>query len=244
MEGSAEPWTAADLAAARLIGATVSDVVLQFRLVQMLILQDQLAQVQRQVQISEQPMIVADAAGQIVLTNEALRGMFPARTSLDRLDDLAAYFSEPGEVRHRLADLVKYRQTWRGEIYLNTLGEDRQPVLIRADPVYADRDRLRGFVVLLTDNAEQKAAAAARRRFQEGLVESHRLVSGRIGSKTDLTYHNLMSTVVENAQLAALEITDRADIQQMPQMLESVRASVARTADVLEHLIWYARRRS
>jgi light-regulated signal transduction histidine kinase (bacteriophytochrome) len=244
MEGSAEPWTAADLAAARLIGATVSDVVLQFRLVQMLILQEQLSQVQRQVHLSDQPMVIADATGGIILTNEALQRLFPAGTVLNALQDLAAQFTDSGEVRQRLADLVKYRQTWRGEIYLNTPGAGGQPLLVRADPVYAERDRLRGFVLLLTDNVEQKAATAARRRFQEGLVESHRLVSGRIGSKTDLIYHNLMSTVVENAQLAALEITDRADIQQMPEMLESVRASVARTADVLEHLIWYARRRS
>jgi chemotaxis family two-component system sensor kinase Cph1 len=98
-------------------------------------------------------------------------------------------------------------------------------------------------VLLLTDNTEQKAAASARRRFQEGLIERHRLVSGQIGSKTDLIYHNLMSAVVENAQLAALEITDRADVESMPEMLESVRVSVTRTAEVLEHLIWHARRR-
>ena len=243
MEGSAEPWTAADLAAARLIGATVSDVVLQFRLVQLLILQDQLAQVQREVHVSDQPMIIADADGGIMLTNQALQSLFPTDSGpLARLDDLAERFSAASDVRRRLTDLVKHRQTWRGEVHLKVLGADSQPLLIRADPVYAERDRLRGFVVLLTDNTEQKAAAAARRRFQEGLVESHRLVSGRIGSRSDLAYHNLMSTVVENAQLAAMEITDRADIQQMPEMLESVRASVARTANVLEHLIWYARR--
>ena len=53
-----------------------------------------------------------------------------------------------------------------------------------------------------------------------------------------------MSSVVENAQLAALEITDRANVESMPELLESLRASVARTAEVLEHLIWHARRRS
>jgi len=50
-----------------------------------------------------------------------------------------------------------------------------------------------------------------------------------------------MSAVVENAQLAALEITDRVDVERMPELLESVKLSVARTGELLEHLIWYAR---
>ena len=45
-----------------------------------------------------------------------------------------------------------------------------------------------------------------------------------------------MSAVVENAQLAAMEITDGLDTARMPAMLESVRTSVARTAEVLDQL--------
>jgi hypothetical protein len=45
---------------------------------------------------------------------------------------------------------------------------------------------------------------------------------------------------VGNAQLAALEIADGVDLAHLPEMLESVRASVARTAELLEHLIWHA----
>jgi hypothetical protein len=114
-------------------------------------------------------------------------------------------------------------------------------MLIRADPVYAAPDRLRGFVVLLTDNTERKAAGDARRRFQEGLLESRRIASRPIESWDDLGYRDLMATVVENAQLAVLEITDRADAEKMPELVESVRESVARTAEVLEHLIGHVR---
>ncbi len=244
MEGSSEPWTAADLAAASLIGSTVADVVLQFRSVQMLILQDQLNEVRRQVRVSEQPVVIADETGRILLTNEAFEQLMPsAHVQLEWLDDLAGLFAEPAEVRRRLSGLVAHRRTWRGEVYLQGQRAEAQPLLVRADPVYAAADRVRGFVLLLTDNTEQKAAASARRRFQAGIIERHRLVSGQIGSNTDPIYHNLMSAVVENAQLAALEITDRADVERMPEMLESVRVSVARTAEVLEHLIWHARRR-
>ena len=53
VEGTSDPWTPADLAAARLIGETVADVVLQFRSVRMLIAHDQLEQVTRQVRVSD-----------------------------------------------------------------------------------------------------------------------------------------------------------------------------------------------
>ena len=45
-----------------------------------------------------------------------------------------------------------------------------------------------------------------------------------------------MSTIVENAQLAALEIADETDLSECPTLLESVRTSVSRTAEVLEQL--------
>jgi hypothetical protein len=45
-----------------------------------------------------------------------------------------------------------------------------------------------------------------------------------------------MSTIIENAQLAALEFTYGTDKAGVPDILESVRTSVARTAEILEHL--------
>ena len=98
--------------------------------------------------------------------------------------------------------------------------------------------------LLLTDLSEQKAAEAARRQFQEGLIRPYRGMSVRLGSKADLLYQNLLTSVVSNAQLAALEITDGMDVADMPTKLESVRSSVSRTAELLEHLIWHATRAS
>ncbi len=243
MEGNAEPWSAADLTAARLIGRSVADVVLQFRSVLMLIAQSQLEQVFQQVRISEQPVAVADPAGRILLSNGAFEQLLPPdHPPLIAIEDLLPYFVEKDEVRTRLGNMLKHRQTWRGEINLQSGNGVPRPLLVRADPVFAAPDRVLGFVVMLTDNTEQKAATAARRQFQEGIIEQHRVVVGRIGKAADLDYHRLLSTVIENAQLAALEITDRADVERMPEMLESVRVSVARTTELLEHLIWHARR--
>jgi len=243
MEGNAEPWTAADETAARLIGRTVADVVLQFRSVLTLIAQSQLEQVRHQVQLSEQPVVIAGPTGEILLCNAAFEQLLPHdHGQLRLIDDLVPMFFEGDEVRNRLGNMIKHRQTWRGEVTLKPSDGTPKPLLVRADPVYAAADRVLGFVIMFTDNTEQRAATVARRQFQEGIIERHRLVIGRIGSTTDPDYHSLLSSVIENAQLAALEITDRADVEQMPEMLESVRVSVARTTELLEHLIWHSNR--
>ena len=242
MEGASEPWTAADQAAARLIAATIADFVLQFRSVQMLILQDQLEQVRRKVLASDQPLMIADSEGRIILRNEAFERLMPSsHIHLEWLDDLAEMFLGTAEVRGRFADLVERGQTWRGEVHMNIDSTSTRALLVRADPVFASADRVRGFVVLLNDNKEQKAAALARRRFQEGLVEQRYLAPGPLASVSDLEYHNLLSSLVENAQLAALEITDRADVARIPDMLENVRLSVSRAAELLKELIFGAK---
>jgi two-component system, chemotaxis family, sensor kinase Cph1 len=61
-------------------------------------------------------------------------------------------------------------------------------------------------------------------------------VSAPSGSSRDLAVQTLMSSIIENAQLAALEITDTTDISEAPALLESVQKSVSRSAAVLEQL--------
>lgn len=233
VEGTSDPWTAADLTAARLIGESVADVVLQFRSLRMLIAQRQLEQVRRQVRVSGQPVVIADAGGGVLLANEAfarLAGAPAPRT----LDELAGLLRDPEGRGLDLGELLRGGRPWRGEARLAAAGT---PLLVRADPVFSAPGRVLGFVVLLTDLTERRAAEAARRRFQEDVVERHRVMRVPLDSKADLAYRNLLAAVVSNAQLAALEVTDRIDVARMPEMLESVRASVARTAELLEQLL-------
>jgi chemotaxis family two-component system sensor kinase Cph1 len=243
VEGTSDPWTPADLASARLIGDTVADVVLQFRSVRMLIAQDQLENVSRLVRLSDQPVIVADAGGRILLTNEAFERLLrAAHPHIHRLEDLPQFFSEPVNFRTRLRELLKQRHTWRGEVHLETDAGGTKPLMVRADPVFSSPERVLGFVVLFTDLTERKAAESARRRFQESIIERPRVTDIRFDSNADLVYQNLLTSLVENAQLAALEITYGVDTVRMQGMLESVRASVTRSSELLEHLIWHASR--
>ena len=245
VEGTSEPWTPADIAAARLIGQSVADIVLQFRAVRTLIAQDQLEQFSRHVRVSEQPVIIADIDGKILLMNEAFKTLLPKdHSAVGRLDELAGAFQQSDRFLHNVADLVDHHRAWRGELLLRSEGNREKPLMVRADPVQPSRDRVLGFVLIFSDITDRKAAEIARGRFQEGIIQSNRINSVRLDSKTDLVYQNLLSSVVENAQLAALEITYGVETGRIAEMLESVRNSTLRTAEVLEHLIWHSSRTS
>jgi PAS domain-containing protein len=158
------------------------------------------------------------------------------------LEDVPALFQQPGEIRRRLGELRRYNRTWRGEVELRgaTPDEAPRPMLVRADPVFSHPSRPLGFVLLFTDLTERKAVEQARRQFQDGIVSGQRVVSGRLNTQSDLAFQNLLAAVLENAQMAALEITDGVDTAGMPGKLDSVRASVSRAAEVLDRLIRHA----
>ncbi|MEN3288765.1 MAG: two-component system, chemotaxis family, sensor kinase Cph1 [Bradyrhizobium sp.] len=239
VEGKSEPWSPAEIASARLIGETVADVALQLRSVRMVIAQDQLATISGQVLRSEQPVIIADVEGRILLLNEAFEQQL--RTShphLPHLRDLSSYFASPAEFRLGLDDLLRNRRCWRGELTIASKGAAPRPLMVRADPVIAPHDRVLGFVLIFSDLSERKAAETARARFQEEIADAKRS-SLRLDPNASLIYKELAASTVENAQLAALEVTHGAEPGGMPETLESIRTSTTRTLDILEHLVWY-----
>ena len=209
----------------------------------MLIAEDQLEQVRRQVQQAEPPVVIADADGHILQINSAFAALLPPRSKRpSSLSELRSLFAGPDDAKRELRDLAKTRRAWRGEVRLEGPDGAVIPLLVRADPVFARQNRALGFVLMFTDLTERKAADIARRRFQEAVIEERRPMSGLLDSKADLTFRNLLSTIVENAQLAALEIADGVDPADMPGRLETVRASVARTSEMLGYLLWHASR--
>lgn len=241
VEGTSDPWTEADRTAGRLIGGTVSDVVLQFRSVRLLIAQEQLRQVSRRVTISEQAVVVSDAGGRVILANEAFARLEPDLPgSLQWLNDLPECCTDPASVRAALEELVHHRRPWRGELDIRTDGGALRPLLVRGDPVFSSPDHVLGFVVLFNDLTQRREAEAARRRFQEHLVGQRRMSSVRLDSRTDLVYRNILSSAIGNAQLAALEITDSVDTTRMPELLDSIGASLERTDRLLQLLLWHA----
>lgn len=238
MRGQSEPWTEADIAAAKLIGNMVSDVVLQSRSVRLLIAQDQLDRLRQDVAASNQPVIITDIAGEILLINQACARLIgETNQPLGSLVDLPSLFVEPKLLAERLQALQKLHLSWRSENALRRANSGTTPVQIRADPIFAAADRILGYVLMLTDLTDQKAASAARRHFQDGVIEQNREAGDLITTTSGLSYQNLLRAVVENAQLAGLEITDRIDPTRMPEKLLAVRDSVRRAAILLKNLL-------
>src|SRR6202012_2172513 len=143
VEGKSDPWSPAELSSARMIGETVADVALQFRSVRMVIAQDQLETISRQVTRSEQPVIIADVDGRILLLNEAFEQQLRAsHPHLPHLRDLSAYFAAPAEFRANLEIPLHYKRRWRGEVQSGNKSSHPRSLMVRADPVIGPQDRV------------------------------------------------------------------------------------------------------
>lgn len=241
VEGTSDEWTSADRVAANLIRESVVDVILQFRSVRMLILEVQVLDEQERIGEAGHPVAIADAQGRILLANHEFNRVFSRRrTHLQWITDLPPLFAEPEPAARHINALLRDWRPWRGEVSLSGPAEGDARFLLRADPVFASSSRVLGFVLMFTDLSERKAAEAARRRFQESVIEARALHRTDARTPDALGYRDLENLILENAQLAALEITDGLDPKRMPEMLEGVRASVARCADLLDHLSSYS----
>ncbi len=242
VEGTCDPWTNDDLTTGRLLGESVADVIQQFRSLRVLIARDQFQSISAKVRRSDQPVLIADAGGSVVLTNESFDQLLEGRARPQALDDLVPLFIERDELQRCLVELRSYFRSWRGEVTLvGGLGSAR-PLMVRVDPVLSSPREALGFVLLFTDISERKALEDARRRFQADVVERHRISSQPLKNQADLKRRELLASIVGNAQLAALEITDGPDLSRAPEMLLSVQSAVDRATELLEHLVWYRSR--
>ena len=233
VEGTSDPWSPADLNAARLIAASVSDVILQFRAASLVIARDQLEQVRARVHASEQQTLVADPHGVVLEINTAFETLVGAKPGeIRRLADLPPRFRDAEGFAERLNALIVARRPWRGEATLESGAE----LHLRADAVIGADERLLGFVLLATDLSNRRDAENALARFQSDLLASQRRLAGRLETTTDPKARKLLAGLIENAQLAALEISESEGAQAVPARLKSLGESVARSAEVLERL--------
>jgi light-regulated signal transduction histidine kinase (bacteriophytochrome)/heme oxygenase len=246
VEGTSDPWTSTDIATAKLIGAAVTDVVLQYRAIQLVISKDQFDQVSRRVRAAKQLVVVADARGQILETNGALATILgERRQTMRHLSDLTDCFADPEDFSARLKALRSDCRSWRGEVVVISGEAAGQAFRVQADPVPSPNDRVLGFVLFFSDLSEQREVEAARRRFQEGIIVSRRrLIAPPVETRVDLRVRNLLQQIVENAQLAGLEVTDAADPSKVRGLLEGIRESVKRSAEVLSRFVIQASSRT
>ena len=112
--------------------------------------------------------------------------------------------------------------------------------MVRADPVFSAPGRVLGYVLLFTDFPGRGVVEEARQRFQEGLEQRRSSIESTMGSGGGVPYRDLLQSIVGNAQLAESEVVGGMDQARIPAVVDGVKDSVARTAELLEHLVRYS----
>ncbi|WP_246221637.1 GAF domain-containing protein [Marichromatium bheemlicum] len=242
VRGRALPWSSGQTATARLLGESVADVLQQFRSVRLLIAQAQLAEAQARVRISDQPMLITDPEGRLVLATASLERLF-GEGRLGSLDALPALVLDPESVQVALNALREAYQPWHAEIQVRGVDGGETPVLVRGDPVFSAPGRVLGFMFLFTDLTGLKAAEDARQRFHAGIAARQRHAEAPSCGGHGERYRELFAAIIGNARVAALELADGVDLERVPAMVEGVEHSVSHTTTLLERLLWYAAQR-
>jgi two-component system, chemotaxis family, sensor kinase Cph1 len=219
VRGTAVPWTSTEVALARAIGVALVDIIVQVHAVRLLIAEHQLHHVRSAVAGAREPVLVADSQGRIIFTNDAFHQLSPE--VIGPSEPLASRFTQPELVSEALSRLNAAPQAWRHKLDLISAGVVI-PVAARGEAV-TGRDGLRlGFIFVLTDLRETQRAAHAREQLEISLRQAARL--------TLPASDDVITAILSNASLAAMDITDAPGGPPVAGLLNEVEASTRRAA--------------
>ena len=236
VEGTSTPWTKANVATARAVGASITDVVLQFRSVRLLMAQQQIARAMGQIDGAEAPIFIADGDGACLVANSAFRELVHG-DEVEGVDALVRRFGDPSILEGLLSSQGGEPRSWRGRIELTSGEGGARPVLLRADPIFDRREGLLGTVFLFIDLTGKEEMESARLRFQESIVERRARFTARMVETPDEADQRLFNRILDNANLAALEVASCLEVDVVPDVLRSIELSVRRASDLLETIV-------
>jgi PAS domain-containing protein len=215
-------WKMRECAIAKAIGASLADMVLQLRAVRVLIAENQLSAMRRAIEASDDPVVIADDRGQVLVATRALDWLIGGpHLPIESLTDLAACFDDVPRTTAILQQLLTDRRPWRGELRLMARGgELGTPVALRADPIPGFDGGLFGVILMLTDLTQRHAADEARERLQRTIFSSQRLEEAPAPS-----VQALVSAIWANAGVAVSEIADSADVGSIAPLLHEVESA-------------------
>ena len=226
VRGTALPWSSSEQALARAVGMALVDIILQVNAVRLLIAQHQLTQIRETVGSSREPVVIADEQGRLLFSNAAF----------EQLVGVAG----GGVVGTPVADLFVHRETmaslldtlsmqpWRGELALRCGGDPGElPVEVRAEAVPGRHGLLLGFIFTMVDLRESKRAAAARQHLEDALRSA---AVGSPATEGARGADQVISAILTNASLAAMDIAEATDGPPVAPLLEELEASTQRAA--------------
>ncbi len=221
---TASPWSGADLALAREIGATLVDIILQIQAVRLLIAEHQLSLVRVTVENSKEPVVIADSRGRILFANKSFsqQSGIGDRT-LDTLNDLALIFTHKEQAHAMLRRLVQQRQSWRGELSF-VAAPAPIPVGVRADNVPGANGGILGFILIFTNLSDAKKAEAARQHMERALQRASRGIADADTTPASVP-DQVVSSILANARLAALDIVDGGSGRALAPLIEELETA-------------------
>jgi hypothetical protein len=116
------------------------------------------------------------------------------------------------------------------------------PVAIRADVIpRLDGTGALGFIVLVTNISDDRAADAARMRVRSVIEDAQRPLRQReIALDDGEGFEHLLRAVIEHATLAVMEVADEPDSMTVVPTLDELEASTKRLADLARQMSAYA----
>jgi nitrogen-specific signal transduction histidine kinase len=240
---TARPWSHADIAAAQAIGTSLRDVALQVRSMSYLVTEDRMSQLRRSLQASTEGVLIADGNGRIRFANEAFSRFFRRpHVHLADLDDLPPLFRDPANARAMVRTVMEQRQSWRGELPLDSGDGSALPLAVRADVIpRLDGFGALGYIVLVTNLSERREADAARDRVQRAILEAQRpLAQMELAIGNAAESKELIEAVLASASLAVMEVADDAAGPMVVPTLDGLEASTKRASDLALRMIVFA----
>jgi chemotaxis family two-component system sensor kinase Cph1 len=229
VRGTALPWSSAELALARAIGAALIDIILQVHAVRLLIAQHQMSQIRSTMGSSAEPVAISDAQGRILFCNEAFLKIVgkPTETFGD-LSDIAALFVSAELASQTFALLKTQHKPWRGELLLNSEGTGERAVSVRAEVVPGPNQSVLGFIVIIDDLSHRKHTAEARRQLEQSLSVAALSEGSLLDADQTPSPDSVIKAILTNASLAAMDIADAGASVPVAPLLEELEASTRR----------------
>jgi PAS domain-containing protein len=232
VRGTARAWDARQIAIARMLQASLSDIIQQVQAVRVLIAARQLATVSRAVERAGGPMVVLDDRDHVLLVNQAFRRLIGTDTPPDSVTALAAQFTDPDRLLELLRKVRWEQRPWMGELTVMARGHP-VPMGVRLDTAPAPEGGLLGTVVLLTDLSERREAETIRRNLS-------RTLEGQVEGNPRSEFDKMLEAVLANARLAMLSITDSEEEGSRPVALRNVESLTRRAAELTRQMVMFA----
>lgn len=233
VRGTALPWTNSEIALGRAFGASLVDIIVQINAVRLLIAEHQLAQVRATVGASVEPVVIGDASGRVLFTNDAFAALI-AQSPQASPSNLPNLFTQPELVAKVLASLGQERQPWRGELQLTLKQGKPLPVAVRAEVVPARDGTVLGFFMIFVDLTDSQRATEARQNLERSLSQAvDEAPPSQTAQLTGLgPQGDVMGAILANASLAAMDIADGGGAPSVAPLLQELEASTRRATQL------------